>query len=52
MHEFRRMNTGVLSADMRGVSHQQGETALPGKAVNAEKVFYFLFDCNVLEKTY
>lgn len=46
------MNTGVSSTDIRVISHQQGETALLVKAVNAEKVFYFLFDCNVLEKTY
>lgn len=41
MHEFRRMNTGALSVDMRGISHQQGRTVLPVKAVNAEKSILF-----------
>lgn len=35
------MNAGVSSADMRGISHQQGRIALPGKAVNAEYSILF-----------
>lgn len=41
MQEFRGMNTGVSSADVRGISRQQGEIALPVKAVNAEYSILF-----------